>query len=65
MNETKWEESASHSSFFHLSRNECVINRYVENTSKYKTVDTAKLKKRNIQDEEGVLFFFIKFSVNN
>ena len=46
-NETKWKESTSRSSFFHLSRRECVIKRFVENASKQKTVDTAKLKKIN------------------
>ena len=32
---------------FHLSRCECIVNRFAENTSKQKTVDTAKLKKIN------------------
>ena len=40
-------KSASRSSFFYLSRREFVINRFAENESKQKTVDTAKLKKIN------------------
>ena len=32
---------------FHLSRGEGVIKGFVENASKQKTVDTAKLKKIN------------------
>ena len=40
-------KSTSHSSFFDISRHECIINRFVENASKQKTVDTAKLKKIN------------------
>ena len=33
--------------FFHLSRCECIINRFVANASKQKMLDTAKLKKIN------------------
>ena len=47
MNEAKQNKSTSHSSFFHLSRCECVINRFVEKASEQKAMDTAKLKKIN------------------
>ena len=33
--------------YFFLSRHYCIINRFVENASKQKAVDTAKVKKIN------------------